>query len=162
MTPNELLKANIKALLKSRGKEPEDLARWCHNSKNWIEKIYNEDRRTFPITYYTTIAKFLGVEVYQLLQPGIAEHSERRSGSDRRKQLERRVSQAVLSEKPLDVDLIHVVRALSSKGRQKAIGVLMDILNDELQPLRTTAGAHGVPRRTDDRAEATQKRRQPK
>lgn len=59
-------------------------------------------------------------------------------GSDRRKVRDRRISQAVISEKALDVDLIHVIRALSLEGRRHAIAVLMDILNTELKPLRAT------------------------
>lgn len=132
-TPNQLMKDNIRELLKARRKTPAELASWCHNSFSWIDKIFREERREVPTKYYVKVAKFLGVEVYQLFQPGIAEGSERRSGQDRRKQLDRRVSRAVLSEKALDVDLIHVVRAISLKGRQKAIGMLMDILNDELR-----------------------------
>jgi len=136
LTPNELMKANVKGLLSLREKTPEDLAKFCHNTKSWIVKIFAEERREFPTKYYQRIAKFLGVEVYQLFQPGVLGIAERRSGTDRRKVLDRRVSQAVISEKALDVDLIHVVRALSQPGRQRAIGILMDILNDELAGLR--------------------------
>lgn len=143
VTANELMKANIKALLAIRQKTPDDLAKWCRNHKSWIDKIFREDRRTFPIEYYDKIAKFFGIEMYQLLQPGIADRSERRvSVGDRRKVLDRRVSRVVLSEKPLDTDLIHVVRALSPDGRRKAIGVLMDILNDELRVPRTRSIVH--------------------
>lgn len=145
LTPNDQLKANVRALLKARDRTPEELVRWCRNSLNWFEKIYAEKRRTFPVKYYESLATFFGIEVYQLFQPGIADRSERRSGSDRRKQMDRRVSRAVLSEKALDVDLIHVVRALSHEGRQKAIGVLMDILNDELRRLRATPSAPAAP-----------------
>lgn len=138
MTPNQLMKANVKALLKLRDKTPDQLARHCHNSTSWIDKIFREDRREFPTKYYLPISKFLGVQVYQLFQPGIADNAERRSGNERRKVIDRRVSRAVISEKALDVDLIHVVRAMSHAGRQKAIGLLMDILNDELRALRGT------------------------
>jgi hypothetical protein len=150
MTANQLMKANVKALLKLRGRTPEDLAKWCRNSASWIDKIFREERREFPMKYFDPIAKFFGVEVYQLLQPGIADRSERRSGSDRRKIIDRRVSAAVISEKALDVDLIHVVRALSADGRRKAIGILMDILNDELQRLRATPPRAGVQDHTDE------------
>lgn len=138
MDPNQLVKDNVRALLKARKKNPEDLAKWVKNSKDWIDKIFRYPNRTFPIGYWDSIAVFLGVEVYQLLQPGIAERSERRSGSDRRKHLERRVSQAVLSEKALDVDIVHIVRALSLPGRRRAIEILMDVLNSELPRGRTT------------------------
>lgn len=136
MDANQLMKANVKRLLELREKEPEDLAKFMRKSASWIDKIYRYDSRTFPIRYYQTIANFLGVDVYQLLQPGIADRAERRSGAERRKVIDRRVSKAVISEKALDVDLIHVVRAMSHGGRQKAIGLLMDILNDELAVLR--------------------------
>lgn len=141
-TTNQLIKDNIKALLKLRHKEPEDLAKFLRNTKDWIQKVFREDRRQFPLKYFVPISKFLGVEVYALLQPGIVDYSERRNSlGDRRKWRDRRVSPTVLSEKPLDIDLIHVVRALSPEGRKKAIASLMDILNDELEPLRTTAHA---------------------
>lgn len=154
MDANQLMKANVLRLLALREKEPEDLARHMRKSASWIDKIYRYDHRTFPIRYYETIAQFLGVHVYQLLQPGIADHSERRSGSDRRKNFDRRVSQAVLSEKALDVDVVHLVRALSTSGRQQAMKVLMDILNDEIdgrRPKRTTVADADVQDRTAEK-----------
>lgn len=143
MDPNQLLKENVKALLRIREKEPEDLAKFFRKTVSWIDKIFRYEHRTFPIRHYDTLAKFFGVEVYQLLQPGIAERSERRSGTDRRKIPDRRVSRAVVSEKALDVDIVHIVRALSLDGRRKALDFLMDILNDELQRLRSTPGGSG-------------------
>lgn len=164
MDPNQLMKANVKRLLQLREKEPEDLARHMRKSKSWIEKIYRYDYRTFPIRYYQTIADFLGVHVYQLLQPGYADRSERRSGSDRRKRIDRRISQAVVSEKALDVDLIHVVRAISTKGRQKAITVLMEILNDELDAprgKRTTGSGADAPDHTAETPRSKRARQRP-
>lgn len=161
VSPNELMKENIKALLRLRQKTPEDLARYLRSSEDWVKKVFREPRRTFPITHYESMAKWFGVEVYQLLQPGIAERSERRT-RERRKVLDRRVSQAVISEKALDVDIVHVVRALSHEGRREAIGVLMDILNDELQHARTTRPAPDAADRTPETPPAMPTRRRKK
>lgn len=140
-----LLKRNIDAMLSARGQTRHDLARWCHRSDAWLSKIFAEPKperkdrtdRGVPLKYLDRFAQFFGVETYQLFQPGISHLTNRRSGKERRTVPDRRISQAVLSEQQGDVDIIHVVRALSSPGRQKAIGILMDILNDELRSGRS-------------------------
>jgi transcriptional regulator with XRE-family HTH domain len=159
MTANKLLKANVQKLLELRGKTREQLAQAVGNSTNWIDKIFRYDERTFPVKYYAPIAKFFGVEVYQLFQPGIAEHSERRSGADRRQLPDRRFSQAVLSERPLDTDIIHVMRAISLLGRRQVLDMALDVLNDELQSRRTIANEPGEPNHSDERPQRVRARR---
>lgn len=83
MNASLLLKANVDALLRVQHKQRKDLALWCRKSESWISKIYREERRRFPITMLDRIADFFGVAVYQLLQPGMAAHSERRLGERR-------------------------------------------------------------------------------
>lgn len=138
---NLLMKANIDALLTARGQTRRSLARWCRCSDAWIAKIMSDDSREFPMKYFDRIADFFGIATYQLLQPGISPLTERRNRSERRSGRDRRISQAVLSQKPGDVDLVDVARALSRQGREKAIAMIADILNDELRGPRTRRSA---------------------
>lgn len=139
---HHLLKQNIDALLKARGQKRKELAGWCRRSEGWLSQIFTDDDRNLPLKYLDRIAEFFGLATYQLFQPGISPLTERRSGIDRRKGKDRRISAAVLSEQPGDVDLIHLVRALSHKGRQEAIADLVDRVNDELRRRdRTTPGS---------------------
>ena len=163
-----LLKHNIDTLLKARSQTRRDLAMWVRQSMDkkkidpWISHIFTNPDAEFQMKYLDRIADFFGLAVYQLFQPGIADRSERRSGSDRRKRLDRRVSAAVISQKALDVDIIHIVRALQQEGRQKAIGILMDILNDEIAAFRgpqTTAADAGAQGRTAETPRAGRARR---
>lgn len=129
MTANTLLKRNIDALLRARHQNRKDLARWCGRTEGWISQIFTDktDRREFPTKYYDRIAKFFGLDLYQLFLPGIDDLTERR-GMQRRQGRDRRISQAVFSERPGDVDLIHVIRALSMRGREQAHAILTDVL----------------------------------
>lgn len=137
---DELLKYNIETLLKARGQSRTDLARWCRQSRSWVDKFMSEQRRGIPAKYLDRIADFFGIATYQLLQPGISPLTERRVLSDRRSGRDRRISRALpLSQKPGDVDLMDVIRALSREGRERAIQILGDVLNDEIQGLRTRA-----------------------
>lgn len=143
---SRLLELNIDALLRARGQKRTDLAKWCRRSDGWLSKILSEDqaaKRGLPMKYLDRIADFFGIATYQLFQPGISPLTERRNGFDRRKLRDRRVSQAVLSELPGDVDLVHIVRALSREGRERGIGLLADILNSELRrpPARSASAA---------------------
>ena len=147
---HHLLKQNIDALLKARGQKRKELAAWCRRSESWLSQIFIDDERNVPLKYLDRIASFFGLATYQLFQPGISPLTERRVTSDRRVVRDRRVSHAVLSEKPGDVDLIHLIRSLSHEGRQKAIAVVVDIVNDELRGPRTTTGAPDAPGRTGE------------
>lgn len=141
MKAHHLLKQNIDALLKARGQKRKELAAWCRRSESWLSQIFTDDERNLPLKYLDRIAMFFGLATYQLFQPGISPLTERRVGPDRRSGKDRRISAAVLSERPGDVDLIHLVRALSTGGRQKAIGLLVDLVNDELRGPRARGSA---------------------
>lgn len=86
-----LLKENIDALLKTRGMTRKDLAQWCRNSESWISKIFRKVDKQMPAQYLDRIADALGLEVYQLYQPGISKRAERRTNIDRRSGQERRI-----------------------------------------------------------------------
>jgi hypothetical protein len=144
-----LLKSNIDTLLQARGQTRKELAFWCRRSESWLSQIFTDDERNMPLKYLDRIADFFGIATYQLMQPGISPLAERRSASERRSGKDRRLSRAIpVSQKPGDVDLMDVIRALSREGRQKAITVLADILNDELRGLRARGPDDGPPRRT--------------
>jgi hypothetical protein len=155
---HELLKHNIDALLRARGQTRPELARWCRRSRSWLDKAFSEERREIPLKYLDRIADFFGIATYQLFQPGISPLTERRAGTERRRLRDRRMSAAMpVSQRPGDVDLMDVIRALSRDGRERAIQILGDILSDELQPLRTRAASAGVDdrRRESGAAEST-------
>lgn len=151
---SELLKHNIDALLRARGQNKPELARYCRRSRSWLDKIFSETRREIPLKYLDRIADFFGIATYQLLQPGISPLTERRSKT-RRSGMDRRISQAVLSERAGDVDVMQVIRALSRAGRERAMGELMRILDRELRPTPTKAGSVGEPDQQAERAGAT-------
>ncbi len=90
MRANELMKHNILALLRGRHQTQRDLAQWCRRSDAWIGKILKEERREFPMKYWDRIADFFGISVYQLIQPGISQLTERRR-AQRRSATERRL-----------------------------------------------------------------------
>lgn len=147
---NALMKANIEALLKARGQTQVELARWCRRSESWISKIMSEPQRELPMKYFDRIADFFGIATYQLLQPGISPLTDRRAGLDRRTGRDRRLSQAVLSAAPGDVDVIHLIRALTRGGRERAIAMLADLVNDELRrPPAKSVTADGADRRRE-------------
>ena len=84
-----LVRDNIRALLAAQKEDQKSLAQYVGKSKSWINKVLN-DGRGLQLADMDKIAAFFHVETYQLLQPGIAARSERRSG-ERRLQTERRV-----------------------------------------------------------------------
>jgi hypothetical protein len=90
MRAGELLKHNIKALLKARHQTQRDLAQWCRRDESWLGHALNEPQRGIPIQYLDRIADFFGIATYQLLQPGISALTERRV-AERRKGRDRRL-----------------------------------------------------------------------
>ena len=138
-----LLKHNIDALLRARRQTRHDLAVWVRQSTNrkvvdpWISGIFTRQSREFQTKYLDRIADFFGIAVYQLFQPGISPFTERRKGTQRRSGRDRRLSANVLSEKPGDVDVMSLIRALSTGGRQRALEHLVDLVNDELRGPRS-------------------------
>lgn len=152
-----LLKLNIETLLKARGQTQHELARYCHRTDAWLSKILsdsNGEDREVPLKYLDRIADFFGIATYQLFQPGISPLTERRH-ADRRIGRDRRISQVVLSERPGDVDVMQVIRALSRTGREQALAELMKILDRELRPPRATAASAGDQRMTSETSATT-------
>lgn len=154
MRASLLLKHNIDTLLKARHQTRHDLAVWVRQSTDkgkvdpWISKIFTRADREFQLKYLDRIADFFGIAVYQLFQPGISPFTERRKGADRRDGRDRRISANVLSEKPGDVDVMSLIRALSSAGRQRALEHLVDLVNDELRGPRSRESDGGGPGHT--------------
>lgn len=159
MKAHYLLKQNIDTLLKARGQKRKELAAWCRRTESWLSQIFTNDERNVPLKYLDRIASFFGLATYQLFQPGISPLTERRQGQDRRKVKDRRISRAVMSEQPGDVDLIHLVRALTTKGRQRAIGYLVDLVNDELRGPHTITPDADVPASTAETLRVKRARR---
>lgn len=89
----ELLRRNIAALLTARGLTQVDLAFSLGHGKSWINKFLN-DARGLQLKDLGPIADVLGVQTYQLFQPGTSTLTERRTGLDRRSGRERRVGHA--------------------------------------------------------------------
>jgi transcriptional regulator with XRE-family HTH domain len=87
---NRLLADNIAALLRLRGYKQRDLAQWCRKSDVWVSLILS-NKREVQFRDLDRIADFFGVATYQLLQPGVAQATERRHG-ERRAGFDRRVS----------------------------------------------------------------------
>lgn len=86
-----VLRENVRALLKLQNKSQLDLSMACgHPSKSWANKFINGAREV-QLEDLDRIAQFFHVETYQLFVPGIAGHTERRSGRDRRSGSERRI-----------------------------------------------------------------------
>lgn len=165
MKANLLLKHNIDTLLKARHQTRRDLAAWVRQSLDpkkidpWISQIFTNPDREFQMKYLDRMADFFGIAVYQLFQPGISPLTERRSGTERRRVKDRRISAAVLSEKPGDVDVMSLIRTLSTAGRQKALEHLVDLVNKELRGLRTGESDDGAPDRTPGTSRATRARK---
>lgn len=147
-----LLKRNLKALLRHRGKNQGQLARFLRRkgtddrtSDSWISHILDEsDERELPMEYWDRAAEFLAVDTYHFFVPGIAgnELTERRAGGDRRKRADRRLG-SDLPDRPRDLDIVSLIRALSPDGVEDAIGAVMKILDGELRRRRARPGSAG-------------------
>lgn len=99
MKAHIIIKQNIDALLRSRGQTRRDLAQHVlqtldRRADSWISHIFGAKgyhARVMPSQYLDRIGAFFGLEVYQLFQPGISPHCERRKGSERRVLADRRI-----------------------------------------------------------------------
>lgn len=90
MKAHHLLKKNIDALLKARGRQRKDIAVYCRRSEAWLSQIFTNEDRNMPLKYLDRIADFFGLETYQLFQPGLIPDTDRRTGRERRSGLDRR------------------------------------------------------------------------
>ncbi len=113
-----LLVENIAGLLRVRGAKQTDLAQWCRRSDVWISNVLS-GKRNLTLRDLDRIADFFGLATYQLFQPGVSRMTERRSGVDRRRGRERRISHKE-----------YAVRALAD-----AIGRPMPIQAPVMEPL---------------------------
>jgi hypothetical protein len=120
----QILKDNIDALLRHRGKTRKQLAqfclrRWDKTVESWISHIMRNPNRSFQIKYLDRMAEFLGVEPYQLLQPGITAWTERRSGKDRRRGTDRRLDTAERLQIAIGTEKMRVAAALVTKRKER-------------------------------------------
>ncbi len=82
LSTDALLVQNIAALLRTRGHEKQELARWMGHHPTWVSKILLR-QRGLSLKEIDRAAAFFGLDGYQLLAPGLT--AERRSGVDRRR-----------------------------------------------------------------------------
>lgn len=152
-----LLKRNLKALLRRRGKKQGELARFLRRkghdddgADSWISHILDEsDPKELGMEHWDRTAEFLGVDTFQFFIPGIAnnESTERRSGVDRRQRSDRRIGTA-LPERNRDLDLMNVIRAIPDADLDEAIAALMKILDRALQRRRGKRASSAEPAST--------------
>lgn len=104
-----LLRENIAALLAEGHYKQKDLADWCDRSEAWISAFLREER-DLPLTDLDRIADFFGLATYQLFQPGISRHNDRRIG-ERRLIKERRRSHAqkIMIETAAEIERVRPV-----------------------------------------------------
>jgi len=150
-----LMKRNIKFLLHHRGKSQAALARHLRRqgmddktADSWLSHYLNErSERELPFEYWDRAADFLGVDTYHFFIPGLGENfeTERRSGRDRRSWVERRQGNS-LPERPRDLDLMLIIRAIPAEDLDEAADGLVKILDRALKRRRarlTSAGGQG-------------------
>jgi transcriptional regulator with XRE-family HTH domain len=121
-----LIRENIRTLLARRGESQTALARYCGHDKSWINKFLNEGRGV-QLDDLDKIAAYFGIEPYQLMQPGIARLTERRSGAERRTNTDRRIGHTGRLVNTLQSELNKVPRfAAPSRGGLSIHGVASD------------------------------------
>jgi hypothetical protein len=103
-TADILIRDNIRGLLVAQQKNQGMLAFALGKDRSWINKILN-GHRGLDVGELDGIAAFFHLESHQLLQPGIARHTERRSGTDRRRGRDRRETEAIKAMQELRVRL---------------------------------------------------------
>lgn len=119
-----ILRENLRALLDKRGETQTALAKACGHEKAWISKFLADrnyiDGREVSLVDLDKIAEFLGVSTFQLFQPGVSRTTERRTGTDRRTFVERRIGSAGRQAEALRLE-INKVPALASGLRPAAL-----------------------------------------
>ncbi len=148
-----LMKRNLKALIRHRGKTAGGLARFLrrkgHDDKDadsWMSHILDESdlKRELPMEMWDRAAEYLAVDTYHFFLPGIAnnEITERRSGTDRRQRNDRRLGQD-LPSREREVDLMGVIRLLPPDALEEAIRAVMKILDGAVLRRRAKPGSAG-------------------
>lgn len=94
MKADVLLVHNIRAILIERRIDASELAFGVGHSQAWISKILSGERK-MRLSDVEAVARYFGIEPYQLMAPGISRfterrHRERRTGQDRRELPDRR------------------------------------------------------------------------
>lgn len=93
MKTPRLLAENVRALLAREHQQQTDLAQWCRKSDVWVSQFLRGERN-WRLEDLDRVADLWGLQAYQLFIPGIADRSERRSGTDRRTVKDRRIGHA--------------------------------------------------------------------
>jgi len=137
---NLLLKQNIDAILKRRGKTRRELAQFTlrtvdKRADSWISHIFGAKgyhTREIPLRYLDRIADFFGLDAYRLFQPGIADVTERRADKDRRVGPDRRINATAsglpstpirqIAVTPDDEAILADLHALSYENYQRVKG----------------------------------------
>lgn len=111
-----LLTENIAALIDLRGLTQHDVAWACRHSDVWLSYVLS-GKRGVRLPDLDKIASVLGVETYQLFQPGISRRAERRKVA-RRTDSDRRIGQAMRSmlEARGEIDRARAPRAGKARG----------------------------------------------
>lgn len=86
-----VLKENVRALMAARHVRQLELALWCGHGKSWLNKWLNNDRE-IQFKDLDRLADFFGMLPHELFTPGISSLTERRTGIQRRKGADRRMS----------------------------------------------------------------------
>lgn len=123
-----LLTENILSLIKLRGLTQHDVAFACRHSDVWLSYVLN-NKRGLKIGDLDKIAGTLGVETYQLFQPGISRRAERRQ-VQRRSAADRRIGQAVRSMLDLRSELERARPPRAGKAPPDADATISPILQE--------------------------------
>lgn len=148
-----LMKRNIKALLKHRGRTQGELARFLKyrdkddkNIDSWMSHVLDEDdaKRELPMELWDRAAEFLGVDTYHFFIPGIAQNmdTERRGLADRRSWKERRKGSS-LPARPQELDAMNVLRALPLSELEELLRAALKRLDLALRGRRAIPGLTG-------------------
>lgn len=144
LKPNALLKENIKFFLKERGLNQRGLARYLRRDTSdpkkldaWISKLLNDPSRDVGSELWERLQDYLGVSMYQLLQPGHAEGTERRKAERRSGKDRRTVSlSGARTPKPAVVNIVDILNVLDRERREAVLSHAVDELNDQMNALR--------------------------
>jgi hypothetical protein len=73
MKASALMKRNITLLLKRHQQRQIRLAEYCGKDRSWISKVLWSDSRGIPLKHLDKVARFFGIQTYQLFTPDAAE-----------------------------------------------------------------------------------------
>lgn len=149
-----IARRNIEALRVQRHMSQEDLAHFVGIraragralsagtiSRMLKSKDPRKADRGIKLTYLDAFAEALGCETYQLLVPGVAELTERRSGRDRRSMADRRVSAKIRLERQTLADVSSATHTGQSGARAegRSIAQVAEALKQAVEAMHTIA-----------------------